>query len=65
MKLYRITMIGQARVHYAIRNGVFAGRPLIAWVPRKASAALFLRKDAADLARRMRRLRIRTKIEAV
>jgi hypothetical protein len=62
---YRILTFSGGRAHFAQRNGCdFAGMPLVSWVQRKVLASKFSRKDAAAIARRMRRLRIKTRIEA-
>jgi hypothetical protein len=45
-------------------HGTFGTEPVVAWSRRKGAAALFRRSEATRLARRMRRLRIRTTVEA-
>jgi hypothetical protein len=64
MALYRITTGRPPTKAYAVRAGTFGTEPVVAWPPRKGAAALFRRSEAAKLARRMRRQRIRTKMEA-
>ena len=63
MILYRLTLVSHSRKSYAARSGTLAGEPVVAWVQRRASATLFSKAEAAKLSRRMKRIRIRTKLE--
>jgi hypothetical protein len=62
--LFRITIGRPPAKAYAVRSGTFGTEPVVAWSPRKGAAALFRRSEATSLARRLRRLRIQTKLEA-
>jgi hypothetical protein len=62
--LFRLTTGRPPIKAYAVRNGTFGTEPVVTWSPRKGAAALFRRNEAERLARRMRRLRIRTTVEA-
>jgi hypothetical protein len=64
MKLFHITTSGCGSKHYAARAGSLGTEPIITWVGRKGAATMFPKTIAMRLARRMRRLRMRTKIEA-
>jgi hypothetical protein len=64
MRLYRLVTGRPTAKAYAVRNGTFGAEPIVAWSPRKGAAALFRRSEATKLARRMRRLRIQTRVEA-
>jgi hypothetical protein len=64
MTLYRLVVDRPPDKAYAVRSGTFGTEPIIVWSPRKGAAALFRRSEATKLARRMRRLRVRIKLEA-
>ena len=64
MTLYRLATGSHPSKAYAVRTGTLGDEPIIAWVKQMNSAALFRKGDALKLARRMRKVKLATKLEA-
>ena len=65
MRLFHLTTTGSGGKHYAAKAGSLDGEQIISWVPRKGAAAMFSLRQAKDLRQRLRRTKIKSRLEPV